>query len=120
MAGQSKDQALEHQLANRKLKPNEAPLVYVYDMLALIKRLTIQPPEERKMALIIGGLTPNYRSPLILQQPKNLQDLQSKLQLIQHSLAMNPEAPTVLPSNTLSDTSSTMTAMQFTDYNLII
>ncbi|HMD00641.1 MAG TPA: hypothetical protein VKH37_10830, partial [Ferruginibacter sp.] len=35
MAGQSKDQALEHQLANRKLQLNEPPLVYVYDMLAL-------------------------------------------------------------------------------------
>ncbi|HMD00168.1 MAG TPA: retropepsin-like aspartic protease, partial [Ferruginibacter sp.] len=112
MAGQSKDQALEHQLANRKLQPNEAPLVYVYDMLALIKRLTLEPPEERKMALIIGGLTPNYRAPLILQQPTNLKDLQTKLQLIQHSLAMNPETPTALPSNTLSDSSSTITAMQ--------
>src|SRR5205085_10638324 len=68
-AKESQDQAIEYQLAQCKLKPGEPPLVYVFDMLSLIKRLSAEPLEKRKIDLIIAGLSQDYKSQIILQQP---------------------------------------------------
>src|SRR5437016_5408634 len=81
IGGKGQDDIFEYQLSNRKMRPTEPIVAYVYDILHLIGRLSYAVSEQRKMDAVMNGLILSYRERLILQQPSTVEDMLNKLKL---------------------------------------